>query len=99
MPVINNSNNTNNTNNNNAAADKKAQEMQAQLKLAKKTKSTDDVNLEKKRLTLAETRQANKSQEAISPRKGIKKSVSMSAICMDNDKCIYFHLIFLWYIN
>ena len=83
MPVINNTT----TNNNNAAAlDKKNQDVQAQLKLGKKTKSTDDVNLEKKRLTLAETRQANKSQEAISPRKGIKKSVSMSAICMDNDK-------------
>lgn len=81
MPVINNS--TNNT----TVLDKKNQDMQAQLKLAKKTKSTDDVNLEKaKKLTLAETRQANKSQEAISPRKGIKKSVSMSAICMDNDK-------------
>jgi len=81
MPVINNSTNT--TSN----AERRAQEMQAQLKLNKKTKSTDDVNLEKtKKLTLAETRQANKSQEAISPRKGIKKSVSMSAICMDNDK-------------
>lgn len=81
MPVINNSNNTNNN-----ALDRRNQDVQAQLKLGKKTKSTDDVNLEKKRLTLAETRQANKSQEVISPRKGIKKSVSMSAICMDNDK-------------
>lgn len=81
MPVINNNNSTTN----NAAA-KQAQDVQAQLKLKNKTKSTDDVNLEKKRLTLAETKQANKSQEAISPRKGIKKSVSMSAICMDNDK-------------
>lgn len=82
MPVIPN-NNVANAN----AVDRRAQEMQAQLKLNKKTKSTDDVNLEKrKQLTLAETRQANKSSESISPRKGIKKSVSMSAICMDNDK-------------
>lgn len=79
MPVINNSSNN--------ISEKQRQDMQAQLKLSKKTKSTDDVNLEKTRkLTLAETRQVNKSQEAISPRKGIKKSVSMSAICMDNDK-------------
>jgi len=77
MPVI---------NNNNGVDKRNQQDVQAQLKLGKKTKSTDDVNLEKKRLTLAETRNANKSQEAISPRKGIKKSVSMSAICMDNDK-------------
>jgi len=82
MPVINNNNNTNN----NAVDKRNQQDVQAQLKLGKKTKSTDDVNLEKKRLTLAETRNANKSQEAISPRKGIKKSVSMSAICMENDK-------------
>lgn len=82
MPVINNS--TTHTN----ISEKQRQDMQAQLKLNKKTKSTDDVNLEKaaKRLTLADTRQVNKSQESISPRKGIKKSVSMSAICMENDK-------------
>jgi hypothetical protein len=79
MPVINNSNNN--------ISEKQKQDVQAQLKLNKKTKSTDDVNLEKgRKLTLAETRQVNKSQEAISPRKGIKKSVSMSAICLDNDK-------------
>lgn len=87
MPVINNS-----TNNN--MSQKQKQDLQAQLKLKSKTKSTDDVNLEKqaKKLSLAETRSVNKSfstsqsQEQISPRKGIKKSVSMSAICMDNDK-------------
>jgi hypothetical protein len=80
MPVINNTNNNN-------MSEKQKQDMQAQLKMNKKTKSTDDVNLEKaKKLSLSETRQVNKSQEAISPRKGIKKSVSMSAICMDNDK-------------
>jgi len=82
MPVMNNTANK--------ISDKQRQDMQVQLNMNKRTKSTDDVNLEKtvKKLSLAETRHVNKSQGdiAISPRKGIKKSVSMSAICMDNDK-------------
>jgi hypothetical protein len=79
MPVINNSNNI---------SERQRQDVQAQLKLNKKTKSTEDVNLDAKvkKLSLAESKQFNKSTESISPRKGIKKSVSMSAICMDNDK-------------
>jgi hypothetical protein len=84
MPVMNNTAT-------NKISDKQRQDMQVQLNMNKRTKSTDDVNLEKtvKKLSLAETRHVNKSQGdiAISPRKGIKKSVSMSAICMDNDKC------------
>lgn len=91
MPVINNSNN------NNSLAEKQRQDVQAQLKLNKKTKSTDDVNLEKvKKLSLEDTKKVNKSQESISPRKGIKKSVSMSAICVENDKCMFSPLFYIF---
>lgn len=49
---------------------------QAQLKLQKKTKSTEDASIDKKK-------GAEKAKEPISPRKGIKKSVSMSSICTE----------------
>jgi hypothetical protein len=79
MPVINNST---------SLSERQKQDVQAQLKLSKKTRSIEDLNADakqaKKGLSLAETKQFNKSTEAISPRKGIKKSVSMSAICMDD---------------
>jgi hypothetical protein len=65
MPVINNE------------RQKQEAAAQAQLKLQKKTKSTEDVNLDKKKAD------DKKAKEPISPRKGIKKSVSMSSICTE----------------
>jgi hypothetical protein len=88
MPVINNT----------SISDRQKQDVQAQLRMVKKTKSTEDLE-GKKKLSLEESKRFNRSQDfsrstassqssqdSISPRKGIKKSVSMSAICLDNDK-------------
>jgi len=73
MPVINNS-------------EKQKQEAAAQLKLQKKTKSTEDASIDKKKTP--DDKKAKPAESAISPRKGIKKSVSMSSICTDNTlKC------------
>jgi len=52
---------------------------QAQLKLQKKTKSTENASIDKMKGDDKKTKIA----EPISPRKGIKKSVSMSSICTE----------------
>lgn len=66
MPVINNE------------RQKQEAAAQAQLKLQKKTKSTEDASVDKKKGV-----DDKKQKEPISPRKGIKKSVSMSSICTE----------------
>jgi len=67
MPVINNE------------RQKQEAAAQAQLKLQKKTKSTENAALDK----LKGDDKKSKVAEPISPRKGIKKSVSMSSICSE----------------